>query len=207
MRPVVCLISDDGIDSVEDERLFLSRVEVAARAGVALVQVRQPTLDTRRLSRLVSGALLAVRGTPARVLVNDRLDVALATGAHGLHLRSSSYAAARARRIAPRGFLIGRSVHDIHEACEAGREDVDYLLFGTTFITSSKPGRAPAGAVALRHVVRATTVPVLAVGGVTADNLPEVASAGAAGFAAIGFFADRRGLAARLDVARRAWRG
>jgi thiamine-phosphate diphosphorylase len=116
--------------------------------------------------------------------------VALAAGAHGVHLRAASMPASRVRRISPPGFLIGRSVHSRDEAatvCEGG--GLDYLLFGTVFATPSKPGRTPAGPKALAEVVATAAVPVLAVGGVSPDNLGKVAAAGAAGFAAIGLFA------------------
>jgi thiamine-phosphate diphosphorylase len=128
------------------------------------------------------------------VLVNDRLDVALAAGAHGVHLRSDSMPASRARSLAPIGFLIGRSVHTRAEAvavCGAG--GLDYLLFGPVFATASKPGQAPAGVDALADVAAAVSVPVLAVGGMTADTSTRLAGTASAGFAAIGWFADEKG--------------
>jgi thiamine-phosphate pyrophosphorylase len=161
----------------------------AARAGVHLVQVRERDLDGGPLTALVRRCVAAVRGSRARVLVNDRLDVALAAGAHGVHLRGDSVPASRVRTLCPPGFLLGRSVHARDEAVDAAAASgLDYLLFGTVFPTSSKPGRAPAGSPALADVVAAVCVPVLAVGGVSPDNLGEVAAAGAAGFAAIGLF-------------------
>jgi thiamine-phosphate pyrophosphorylase len=92
---------------------------------------------------------------------------------------------------APRGFLVGRSVHDVasaRTATEAG--GLDYLIFGSVFATASKPGRSPAGLDALAAVAAATPLPVLAVGGVTAERIPAVSRAGAMGIAAIGLFAD-----------------
>jgi thiamine-phosphate diphosphorylase len=98
--------------------------------------------------------------------------------------------AARVRAICPQGFLVGRSVHARDEAIAAAAAGgLDYLLFGTVFATTSKPGRAPAGLDALAEVASAVTIPVLAVGGVTPDTVNEVVLAGAAGFAAIGMFA------------------
>src|SRR4030095_4211099 len=103
------------------------------------------------------------------------------------------------RAVAAPGFLIGRSVHNVEDAKRASAGDaVDYLVFGTVFATTSKPGRHPAGVAMLADVVRATTVPVLAVGGVTGENALQVAQAGAAGIAAIRLFADS---AARAMVA------
>src|SRR5688500_3726772 len=132
----------------------------------------------------------AVQGTRTRVLVNDRLDVALAAGAHGVHLRADSMTASRARGVVSAGFLIGRSVHSVAEAQRATSDGgVDYLVFGTVFPTASKPGQAAAGAEGLAAIVESTRLPVLAVGGITAATAPEVARAGAAGIAAVALFA------------------
>lgn len=187
MTPVVCLITDR---SRGGEDATVERVRWAAGAGVHLVQVREPDLDGGPLTALVRRCVDAVRGSRARVLVNDRVDVALAAGAHGVHLRADSMPAARVRAICPQGFLVGRSVHARDEAIAAAAAGgLDYLLFGTVFATTSKPGRAPAGLDALAEVASAVTIPVLAVGGVTPDTVNEVVLAGAAGFAAIGMFA------------------
>jgi thiamine-phosphate diphosphorylase len=142
------------------------------------------------------------------VLVNERLDVALAAGAHGVHLRSDSMSAARSRSLAPIGFLIGRSVHSVDEAIRVTADGgVDYLLFGAVFATPSKPGQTPAGVKALTDVAAATSVPVLGVGGITMENAPRLADTGCAGLAAIGWFADRDEAVARraFDAAARAF--
>jgi thiamine-phosphate pyrophosphorylase len=190
VTPIVSLITDRRHDRVGGAEGLIARVAWAARAGVHLVQVRERDLDGGALTVLVGACLDAVRGSAARVIVNDRLDVALAAGAHGVHLRGDSMAASRVRTIAPRGFLIGRSVHGLDEARRAEMDGgLDYLQFGTVFPTASKPGLDAAGVPALAAVARAVRLPVLAVGGVAPDNLTEVAAAGAAGFAAIGLFA------------------
>ncbi len=189
MRPVICMITDGSLAGGRNADAWLARVAAAARAGAHLIQVRERQLDDRALSATVVRCVDAARGTRARVIVNDRLDIALACRAHGVHLRSDSLAAARAKAIVPPGFLIGRSVH---QAADIGAWDasVDYVIFGTVFATSSKPGLAPAGAAALADAVRATSIPVLAVGGINADNAAEVARTGAAGIAAISLFAN-----------------
>jgi len=183
----MCLVSDrqraGGADAMVD------RVAWAARAGVHLVQVRERDLEGAALTTLVTRCLEAVRGTRTRVIVNDRVDVALAAGAHGVHLRADSVPAARVRAMTPPGFLVGRSVHSIDEAVQAATAGgLDYLIFGTVYVSASKPGGAVAGPSALAAVVAAVSVPVLAVGGVTPDNLHELAATGASGFAAIGMF-------------------
>lgn len=190
MRPVVCMITDRLRAGGGAEEALVQRVAAAARAGVHLVQVRERDLDARPLTRLVERCVAAVRGTRTRIIVNDRLDVALAAGAHGVHLRGDSVPAPRVRAIAGPPFLVGRSVHshdDVADAASGG--GIDYLLFGTVFETPSKPGIAAAGLHALARSAAATALPVLAVGGIDTKTLPGVAATGAAGFAAIALFA------------------
>ena len=169
-------------------RCLLRQIGCAVEAGVDVVQVREPDLDARELAALVVDAVAAVRGSRTRLVVNDRLDVALAAGAGGVHLRASSIPPARARAIAPAGFSIGRSVHAAAEAVSVAG-DVDYLIAGTVWPTGSKPAQppllGPAGLAALAAAVR---VPVLAIGGVTLERVGRVAGCGAAGVAAISLF-------------------
>lgn len=191
MRPVICLITPSRPAGAGATRELVDRIGAAARAGVHLVQIRQPEWEGRALAALAEQGVAAVRGTRARVLVNDRLDVALASGAHGVHLRGDSMPASRVRAAAPPNFLVGRSVHAAEEAAAVARDGgVDYLIFGTIFATASKPGVATAGTPGLAAVCAAVPVPVLAVGGITPERLGAVAGAGAAGFAAIGLFAE-----------------
>lgn len=168
---------------------LVARTAAAARAGVHLIQIREPHLEAGSLASLVRSCLGAVAGTPARVVVNDRLDVALAAGAHGVHLREVSPPARLVRPVCPPGFLIGRSTHVAADVTRASNEGgLDYVIFGTVFPTPSKPGLAGAGVSALEGAVRATSLPVLAIGGVDVNSVAAVAHAGAAGFAAIRFW-------------------
>jgi thiamine-phosphate pyrophosphorylase len=179
---IVCLVTDRRrADPVVQARQ-------AAAAGIDLIQVRERDLEAAPLAALVRAMVDEVRGSATRVVVNDRLDVALTCGAHGVHLRSDSIPPDRARTLAPAGFLVGRSVHDADEAVRVAA-DVDWLIAGTVFATASKPsGHAQLGLDGLRAVVRSVRVPVLAIGGITGDRLRGVAASGAAGFAAIGLF-------------------
>ncbi len=175
----------------DDEHALVERVGAAARAGVHLIQIRQPQLEGHALNRLVERSVQAAKGTTARILVSDRVDVALVAGAHGVHLRGGSMPAARVRAIAPRGFVIGRSVHSAGEGARVAQGGgLDYLIFGTVFTTSSKPGIAAVGIDALAGACVGVAIPVLAVGGMTPLSLGAVAGAGAAGWAAIGLFAN-----------------
>lgn len=211
MVPSICLITDrqrlapgETLEAQLDE--LVAQAEAAGKAGVDLVQLRERDLDGGVLTRLAVRMVAAA--APAKVLVNDRADVALAAGAHGVHLRGESYDATRLRAIAPAGWVIGRSVHTAAEAAACGRA-VDYVVFGPIYPTVSKPGAPPAGAAELKKVAAAADAPVLAVGGITLARLPELAAAGAAGVAGIELFLppatgfpERPGIAAAVRAIR-----
>lgn len=215
--PVLCLVSDRRRLPGASLDTLVSLCRAAALAGILLIQIREPDLDSRTLLDLTGRVLEATSGTDAAVVVNDRPDVALAAGAHGVHLRGDSVAAERVRAIAPSGFLIGRSVHERAEAVRAGA-GVDYLVMGTVFATPGKRDRSRlAGLQGLEAACRDAEVPVLAIGGMSADVLPRVAAAGAAGIAAVRLFSDAAGdadwetaglrLAGLVDAARDAFKG
>ncbi|HVQ16156.1 MAG TPA: thiamine phosphate synthase [Vicinamibacterales bacterium] len=192
MHPVVCMITDRRRLGERAEVALIRRVAAAARAGIHMIQIRERDMPDGALLVLVTQAVEAVRGTRTRILVNDRVDVALAAGAHGVHLRGDSAPARRVRKVTPPSFLIGRSVHARDEIVQANAEgDVDYLLFGTVFDTTSKPNRPSAGLTGLTDAVSAAPrLPVLAIGGMTLDSVVQLPHTGCAGFAAIGQFAD-----------------
>jgi thiamine-phosphate pyrophosphorylase len=196
----LCLVTDRRV------RPVVEQCSDAVRAGVDMIQVRERDVDGGPLALLAAELVRLTRGTATRVVVNDRLDVALACGADGVHLRGDSIPPESARTIAPPGFLIGRSVHDEQEA-KAAAATVDYLIAGTVFPTSSKPGLTEClGLEGLARICRAVAVPVLAIGGITAERLPGIAAAGAAGIAAIGLFAKtNRSLTDVVADARAAW--
>lgn len=187
---IVCLVTDRR-RFVEPVRDLLDQVRRAVDAGIDLVQLRERDLEAAPLTELVGKLVTITRGSATRVVVNDRLDVAIAGAADGVHLRYDSVAVADARALAAKPFVIGRSVHDPAETRAAA--GADYLIAGTVFETTSKPdGGSPLGTAGLRRIVAASTAPVLAIGGITLDRLDAIAAAGAAGFAAISLFADRR---------------
>ena len=192
-RPIVCLVTDRrrlvGGDSFHAARAALAQLaRDAVHAGVDLIQVRERDLDTARLVDVVADFVEIARGSPVRIIVNDRLDVALACGAGGVQLRSDSMPPAAARSVTPPGFLLGRSVHHVDEAVDEAPA-ADYLIAGTVFPTMSKPpAHALLGAGGLARMARAVRVPILAIGGVTLERVPEIAAAGASGVAAIGLF-------------------
>jgi thiamine-phosphate pyrophosphorylase len=196
----LCLVTDRRAMPVVEQCVE------AVLAGVDLIQVRERDLDGGPLAAIVAELVQLTRGTSTRVVVNDRLDVALACQADGVHLRGDSMPPAMARSIAPPGFLIGRSVRTVDEAT-AVAPGVDYLIAGTVFPTGSKAGLTEwLGVEGLARICRAVSVPVLAIGGMITDRLPEIAAAGAAGVAAIGLFSrQNRSMAEVVADARAAW--
>jgi thiamine-phosphate pyrophosphorylase len=192
--PIVCLVTDRGRlvgpeGGVAAARARLTDVARAAvGAGVDLIQVRERDLETAELVDLVHEIVEIARAGVTRVVVNDRLDVALACGAAGVHLRADSYPPRVVRAMMPEPFLIGRSVHGVDEA-RAHAAAVDYFIAGTVFPSESKPaGTQWLGVGGLEAIVQSVRVPVLAIGGIGVDQVAAVAAAGAAGIAAIGLF-------------------
>lgn len=192
---MLCLVTDrhrlcSGTVAFEAaRRRLVDQVKWAITSNVDLVQVRERDLEAVDLARLVSDLVRVSRGSGTRVVVSDRVDVALACGADGVHLRHDSVPSERLRAIVPDGFLIGRSVHGLAEAKGAG--PVDYLIAGTVFPTPSKPAQTPLlGLDGLAEIVQVVAVPVLAIGGIGREQLDEVAATGAAGVAGIRLFID-----------------
>jgi thiamine-phosphate pyrophosphorylase len=189
--------------ALADPPALAAVIRRAAEAGVDWIQIREKDLDARSLAELVRSALAETRATGARIVVNDRLDVALAAGAAGVHLGETSLPVeivAEWRRAANREqFLIGVSCHSPDAAHAAERGGADYLFFGPVFATPSKAAFGPPqGIERLREVCRAVKIPVLAIGGVTPENAAQCLEAGAAGIAAIRLFQDSPDVAAAV---------
>ena len=178
---------------------MLAQLRGAIAGGVDAVQIREPGLAAREYIQFIRAAVALPRPTGCRILVNDRLDLAVAGGADGIHLRESSIPVSITRRFVDavgsdaRRMLVGRSVHDTRTAVLV--RSADYMIAGSVFETESKPGRhASLGLDGLREVVRAAEgCPVWAVGGVTPDRVASVLDTGARGVAAIGAFLPIRG--------------
>lgn len=161
-------------------------VGAALRGGVDAVQLREKDLGGRALLELALQLLPLCRSHGALLLINDRVDVALASGADGVHLPSTSFHVAEARALLGPDRIIGVSTHDPAEVRAAARDGADYAIFGPVFETPSKQAFGPPqGIERLRLATSAARLPVIAIGGITPARIAEVRDAGAAGVAAI----------------------
>ena len=193
-KPLTCYVTDrkqlTGTQSLSE------CIERAVSSGADWVQIREKDLPAQELLRVTSNAIAVAAGR-ARILVNDRMDVAIAAGAHGVHLGNESLPIALVvdwiRRGASREFMIGASCHALVDVERAARDGASYVVFGPVFSTPSKVAFGPPlGVELLRQACRAASIPVLAIGGVTPENAGSCLDAGAAGVAAIRYFQSPR---------------
>ena len=162
-------------------------VEECLGAGLRAVQLREKDLEVRALLALAAPLRELTRHHGARLLINDRADVAMAIAADGVQRTHASLPVAALRGITPPGFLIGASAHSTAEASEAAAQGADFVVFGPVYDTPSKRRYGPPqGLAALEAAAAATARPVVAVGGITPARVPEVLATGAAGVAVIG---------------------
>lgn len=175
---------DFGVESI------CASAAAAAAAGVDLFQIREKKLSTRAVHRLAASVVAAAGGKGMKILVNDRADVAKASGADGVHLTSTSLEAGAVRQAFGEAMLIGVSTHNDVELRRAKEGGADFVTFSPIFETESKRGFGPPqGTDTLRKAVAvADGLPVIALGGITVANADECLSAGAAGIAGIGLF-------------------
>ena len=191
---ILCLVTDRrrlgaaiGVPEGDWVDALHQQVHAAAEAGVDYIQVREPDLEARELTELVRSLMRRVAASPTKILVNDRLDVALATRAAGVHLKEHSMLPDAVRRVSPPGFVISCAVHGI--AAVDARKSADLLIAGTVLPTVSKPAVDYLDREGLSKVVEAAAgQPVLGIGGLDLPSIPLLASTCAAGMAAIGAF-------------------
>ena len=197
-KRLLCLVTDRrrlartlGGSPADARALLVAQLEGAVRGGIDVMQIRESDLEARELVALMRDALHVAHGSGVRVIVNDRLDVALAAGTDGVHLPENSFSVVAVRGISA-ALTIGKSVHSVESAVRS--IGADYLIAGTVFPTESKTtSNAPLGILGLEAIVRAASgTAVLAIGGVTAERLPLIVRSGAAGVAAIGAFLPTR---------------
>jgi thiamine-phosphate pyrophosphorylase len=156
------------------------------RAHVGVVQLREPkSLPAREFLRDASAVRAALAGTRTKLVINDRVDIALAVGADGVHLGQGDMPLHLARRMLPLTMAIGASVANPTQARRAEQEGADYLGAGAVFSTPSKPEAGAIGIAGLRAIRKATSLPLVAIGGISAANAGQVLRAGADGIAVI----------------------
>lgn len=215
-RPLLCYVTDRRslreAKPLESLGILAKKIEQIAAAGVDWLQIREKDLPAAELASLtrqslrIAANLSAKSSSPTRslmrILVNDRLDVAIAGRAGGIHLGEKGLPVAEARRLVnsaqsrqalDESFVIGVSCHSLEAAQAAQRDGADYIFFGPIFATPSKASfGAPQGTQRLEQVCRALSIPVLAIGGITLGNANSCIQAGSAGVAAIRLFQDAR---------------
>ena len=203
-RPILCYVTDRRSlplsTSTDAHQLLFDSVERAAAAGVDWIQLREKDFSGKEWEELVVESLrrIALAGSSCRIFVNDRLDVALACGAGGVHLSENGIPVSDACRLRDEffssgsekpDFLIGVSCHSLGASLGAARAGADYIYFSPIFNTPSKANYGPPqGIDRLAAICRAVAIPVIAIGGMSAENAVSCLRAGAAGVAAIRMF-------------------
>ncbi|HKS10824.1 MAG TPA: thiamine phosphate synthase [Pyrinomonadaceae bacterium] len=194
-RPILYAITSGATKSEttpddDDFLRILHLAEAAVAAQLSLLQIREKRLRARVLYELAVRATKITRGSLTKLLVNDRLDVALAAGADGVHLTSASLPAQVVRKICGPEFLIGASTHSLETARDARDSGADFAVFGPVFETESKRAYGPPlGLERLQHVASELQgFPVVAIGGISLDNAESCFAAGASGIAGIRLF-------------------
>jgi thiamine-phosphate pyrophosphorylase len=211
---MLCYVTDRRSLPHPAPTALLQKINTILSAGVDWVQIREKDLCARELAALTREALLRTslhsqgRSQPSRILVNDRVDIALAERAAGVHLGENSLPVNEAARLiethaSGKDFLVGVSCHSLEAAKSAASGGADYLFFGPVFATPSKAAFGPPqGVERLAEVCRAIAIPVLAIGGITFENAGACFAAGAAGLAAIRLFQDSSDPAATVRALR-----
>jgi thiamine-phosphate pyrophosphorylase len=172
--------------ALETEQTMASGIEALARAGCRLVQLRAKELSAREFYRWAETASDVARNAGIRLLINDRVDVALLVGADGVHLGQDDLSPESARKVLGEGAILGLSTHDVAQARRAASEPVDYLAIGPVFETSTKASDHRALGVSGVEEVRAvTTKPLVAIGGITLERAAPLYRAGVDGVAVI----------------------
>jgi thiamine-phosphate pyrophosphorylase len=177
------VITDEGIAG---GRSHAGIAQQAVLGGADIIQLRDKSLSCRELAVVGREIAGITRKAGAVFLVNDRVDVAVACGADGVHLGQDDMRVSTARQLGPPGFIIGVSVGTVKEAVAAEREGADYVALSPVFSTASKENAGPGyGLDRLREIRRAVSLPIIAIGGINLQNVQDVIAAGADGIAVI----------------------
>ncbi|CAN5533861.1 thiamine phosphate synthase [soil metagenome] len=204
-KTIIYLITNGSADDsnfTETFPVILELIRTAVAEEISLIQIREKRLCGRLLCELTLDAAAITKGSKTKLLINDRADIALACGAHGVHLTTTSLPAAVIRASIPAGFIVGISTHTLAEAVDAERSGADFAVFGPVFATPDK-GEA-VGLSALAEVCeKLRPFPVIGLGGIDGANCDSVISAGASGTATIRSMSDARGIRLIAEKLRR----
>lgn len=161
-------------------------LQQALDGGVKAIQLREKDLGGRELFFLAEAARKLTQSYHARLLINDRIDLALAVDADGVHLSTTSIPIEAARALLGRQRLLGASTHSLEEVAEAERKGADFVVFGPIYFTLSKaPYGSPQGMAALKTIVEKISLPIYAIGGIKPENIADARRAGVRGVALI----------------------
>jgi thiamine-phosphate pyrophosphorylase len=179
--PVLCFVISKADAKDGDVE---KAVTDAVAGGVTMIQLRERELPAGELLSLARRLKTVTRGK-ALLIINDRVDVAIAAEADGVELPEAGLPTRTARGLIGRYPVLGRSVHDVDGARAAGLEGAEFVIAGSIYESASHPGQQPAGVSLISEITKDSSFPVLAIGGVTADRVEELVKAGAAGVAVI----------------------
>lgn len=171
----IYLISDRNVSTLSHARI----ASIAVSSGIRTIQLREKQMSKRAIFEVAVDIRKITAGHGATFIVNDYIDIALAAGADGVHLGQEDMPVSDARKVMGRGKIIGISTHTLRQAVLAQESGADYIGFGPMFHTTTKNAGSPKGLAALRKIRNHITIPIVAIGGITRQNINEVLEAGA----------------------------
>ena len=168
-----------------DEDALMDQIAAAIDGGAGIVQLREKHLDHDAFLQEAERFVALCREKGVISIINDAVDIAAAVGADGVHVGQSDLAAGRAREVLGPDKLIGVSAHSVEEALAAQAAGADYLGVGAAFVTGTKADAAPISRDTIRAITAAVDIPVVAIGGISRDNITELAGCGLDGVAVV----------------------
>ena len=192
------LISDEEVALRSHEEIVEAFIEGEAK----IVQIRDKHRKDRNLLRIVKRLVKVCHANGVKLIVNDRVDVALLGGADGVHVGQDDLPVEEVRKLAPEDFIIGVTVHSVEEAVRAAQKGATYLGAGSVYPTTTKDNIVLIGIDGLADIVSAVNIPVVAIGGITLENMDSVIHAGASGVAVVSAILSQENIAATVRMFR-----
>lgn len=210
-EPIIYLITSGNLTSENFSQLssqVLQQIESAIEAGISIIQIREKNLSSKFIFDLAVQATNLSRNSSTKILINDRADIALAAKADGVHLTSTSIPTKVVRSIFPKNFIIGISTHKLEEVISAKNDGADFAVFSSIYQTVSKAQYGePQGIERLTEVVEtAKDFPVIALGGIKLENIPEISQTGVSGISAISLFENTEKLSKIVEEIKKNWK-